>query len=215
MTVKIYFIRHGQSYANLPENENYHPDAGLSELGQKQAQALAQWMPTHVDPIDAIYTSTMTRAVETADALADVYHVRVREDDRLREMGNNRWDHSPLPADQLPQRFNYQPKPLNPFAQIGEGIQDGELYSHFRLRVGLFVDELLNRYKRSRILVVCHSGVIEAAVMNAFNVGMWGRVDMRVDFTSVTYLNHIADHSKTPWRLHYLNRTEHLINLDN
>lgn len=214
MTVKLYFIRHGQSYANLPENENYHPNAGLSELGQRQAQALANWMPTHVEPIDAIYSSTMTRALETAEALADVYHVRIREDDRLREMGNSRWDHSPLDHDELPKRFNYQPKPLHPFANIAEDVEDGELYSHFRLRVGLFVDDITKRYKRARVLVVCHSGVIEAAVMNAFNVGLWGRVDMRVEFTSVTYMNYISDYSKTPWRLHYLNRTEHLIGLD-
>jgi hypothetical protein len=39
----LYLIRHGQSYINLKEWQEGNVDAGLTELGQRQANALAAW----------------------------------------------------------------------------------------------------------------------------------------------------------------------------
>ncbi len=65
----LYLIRHGQSYVNLADWKPASPaewDASLTPLGQRQAAALAKWLPTAVPHADALYASTMKRAQETA-----------------------------------------------------------------------------------------------------------------------------------------------------
>jgi len=104
--VLLYFIRHGQSFVNLADWAEGNVDVGLTELGQRQAQALGRWLPTAVPHVDAIYTSTMARARETAAAATAAYALPIQFDDRLREIGNNRTDHSPWPADTLPSVYS-------------------------------------------------------------------------------------------------------------
>jgi phosphohistidine phosphatase SixA len=69
----LYMIRHGQSYVNLRDWQDGNIDAGLTELGQQQAAALAEWIPSAIPQVDALYASTMARARETAEPLAKVY----------------------------------------------------------------------------------------------------------------------------------------------
>jgi len=76
----LYFVRHGQ-YERSPE----HPDGTLTELGRLQAETLA----TRIQdlPLDAIWASTMYRAQETAQIIADRHfpHLEVQRSVLLRE----------------------------------------------------------------------------------------------------------------------------------
>ena len=57
----LYLIRHGQSFVNLKDWKGGNLDAGLTELGQRQAAALARWLPSQLPTFDALYASTMQR----------------------------------------------------------------------------------------------------------------------------------------------------------
>jgi len=59
----LLLIRHGQSFVNLEDWEDGYVDAGLTPLGQRQAEKLAQWLAANVQ-LDALYTSTMARTLE-------------------------------------------------------------------------------------------------------------------------------------------------------
>src|SRR5690606_35209287 len=101
----LYLIRHGQSYVNLPDWSGTNWDQPLTELGRRQAGALAAWLPQRLPAVDTIYASTMARARETAAPLAEVYNMPISFEDRVREIGNNRYDHVPWSADEQPGRF--------------------------------------------------------------------------------------------------------------
>ena len=66
----LYLIRHGQSHVNLPDWNGGNADEGLTELGTRQASALAQWMIAALPDVDIIYVSTLRRALETAEQLS-------------------------------------------------------------------------------------------------------------------------------------------------
>ena len=68
----LFLIRHGQSYVNLPDWSGANWDQPLTELGQRQATALAIWLPQRVEQVAAIYASTMLRARETVAPLASM-----------------------------------------------------------------------------------------------------------------------------------------------
>jgi broad specificity phosphatase PhoE len=102
----LYLIRHGESWVNIRDPHPDQPqDAGLTELGQRQAAALAEWMVKETPQINVLYTSSRRRTQETAQFIADTYGCNMLNDDRLREIGNNRIDHSPLPNDALPRQY--------------------------------------------------------------------------------------------------------------
>lgn len=62
----IYLVRHGEAAASWGE----HPDPGLSENGQMQAEAVAKTLMGK--PIDHALTSPMARCQATAAAFADL-----------------------------------------------------------------------------------------------------------------------------------------------
>jgi broad specificity phosphatase PhoE len=61
-------------------------DTQLTDLGISQARDLGQWMRKQEISIDAIYASTLSRAYNTAQLIAESYDaMEVIGDDRLRE----------------------------------------------------------------------------------------------------------------------------------
>jgi len=204
----LYLIRHGQSYVNLPDFEDGNVDAGLTPLGQQQAQRLGPWLKKHVPDVDVIYSSTMKRARETAAPIIAAYSIEARYDDRLREIGNNRRDHSAWPNDALPTygEFWGSEAPFKPITRE----PDSESLSHFRARVGAFIEETLERHRQQTILVVCHGGVIDLAYDHIFNIGPWRRTEVHVWNTGITHFEYVDHPDREKWRLYFHNRVEHL-----
>ena len=89
--MRIIFVRHG------------HPDYAhdcLTELGRKHAAAAA--LRLQDEGIEAIYSSTHGRAMETASHLADALHLPVTGCDFMREINWGSVDGDPLFADGHP-----------------------------------------------------------------------------------------------------------------
>lgn len=205
----LFLIRHGQSYVNLPDWTEGNVDVGLTDEGKRQAAALASWLPTKVPAAKAIYCSTMKRAVETATPLQEVYSVPLTFEDRLREIGLNRHDHTPWPNEQLPAYGGIWGSQI-PFDNITPDTVGGESYMHFRVRIGAFMEQMVVRHRDDTIIAVCHAGVIEAALDHIYNIGPWRRSEAWTSNTGVTYFQYVAHAARETWRLRYHNRTNHL-----
>lgn len=207
----LYVIRHGQSFVNLKEWENGNQDAGLTPAGHSQAAALAAWLPGHLPQVDAIYASTMRRAVETVTPLAQAYGHPIHFDDHIREIGNNRLDHTPYPNDALPQDFADFWASERPFATVTPVADQGETLMHFRARVGIFLESLVAVHRAQTVIAVCHGGVIDVLFDNIFNVGPYRRCEVWTSNTGVTNFQLVENPGREVWRLHSQNRIDHLL----
>lgn len=88
--MKVYIVRHGQSLGNAKHVLLGHTDLDLSELGYKQARATAEAMrDIH---IDAIYSSDLIRAYNTAKPHAELRGLSVIADRGLRECYIGAWE---------------------------------------------------------------------------------------------------------------------------
>jgi probable phosphoglycerate mutase len=212
--VQLYLVRHGQSYVNLKDWANGNTDEGLTDLGQAQAQRLGAWLPTHLSKIDALYASTMKRARETVATIVGTYGVEIQFDDRLREIGNNKADHSPWPNDALPKDYADYWATARPFAPSALNVESSESYMHFRIRVGMFVEDLIERHLDQIVVVVAHGGVVEAVFDHVFNIGPWRRCEVWDHNTAITHFEFVEHAGRETWRLHYHNRIEHLAGLE-
>ncbi len=83
---KILFIRHGQTDGNIEERvEGSGSDTPVNAVGKEQAYKVAQLLKQRGDKIDALYSSDLKRARETASFIAKAFWLPVILDSLLRE----------------------------------------------------------------------------------------------------------------------------------
>jgi broad specificity phosphatase PhoE len=82
--VRLLLIRHGESEGNAADRIQGVRDEPLTATGRAQATALAQRLRQGYD-IGAIYSSSLSRARQTADIIAAALGLPVICDDRLQE----------------------------------------------------------------------------------------------------------------------------------
>ena len=89
---RLIFVRHGQSEANV---EAYFGgkiiDAPLTELGQRQAEIMAKYVLNKYK-IDEVYSSTLSRAVNTAEKVSNALNLEIHKDIRLNEIDGGLWN---------------------------------------------------------------------------------------------------------------------------
>lgn len=87
---EIYIIRHVQAEGNLYRMCQGHWDGGVTPLGVKQRDALAErFKDIH---IDALYSSDLYRARFTASAITKYHALPVNMEPRLREINLGPWE---------------------------------------------------------------------------------------------------------------------------
>ena len=87
---RIILERHGQSLGNAARRYLGHTNLGLSELGKEQADAACEYLKN--ERIDAIYSSDLTRAYETALPHAVLRNMTVNTSKELRELFIGDWE---------------------------------------------------------------------------------------------------------------------------
>lgn len=87
----LLLVRHGESVANLEDRFAGHWDAALTPRGHAQAEKTAEYIAEHYR-IDAIYNSSLRRARETAQHLADRLGMPLRPHDGIREIYAGAWE---------------------------------------------------------------------------------------------------------------------------
>jgi len=80
----LYLVRHGESTHNAEQRIQGQSDAALSELGRRQSEAVADALAKL--PIDAVYSSPLCRAMETAQLVATKHGLAVHADPLLMEL---------------------------------------------------------------------------------------------------------------------------------
>jgi len=146
--VELLVIRHA-----LPEAEvrsDGPADPPLSALGLQQAEATAEFLAD--ETVDAIVTSTMRRAIQTGQPLADRLGLTLKRLDGLKESDHRRSSYTPaedMDADHEVIR-EFMEDPLRMFS-------DG--YEPFRDRVQKTFDEIVASQRGRTVAVFCHSMV--------------------------------------------------------
>ncbi len=146
--MELLVIRHA-----LPEAEvrsDGPADPPLSALGIQQAEATAEFLAD--ETVDAIVTSTMRRAIQTGQPLADRLGLTLKRLDGLKESDHRRSSYTPaedMDADhEVIREFMEDPHRM---------FSDG--YEPFRDRVQKTFDEIVASQRGRTVAVFCHSMV--------------------------------------------------------
>jgi broad specificity phosphatase PhoE len=88
---EIVIVRHGESLANLNRIMIGQTDIDLSERGREQARLTAEFL--RGEHFDAIYSSDLVRAYNTAVPNAEIHNLPIIKDEGLRETYVGDWEY--------------------------------------------------------------------------------------------------------------------------
>ena len=86
---KVMLVRHGETDWNRKEVFRGRIDVELNQNGREQARALAD--ATRIFQIDAIYSSPLSRSLETAKIVADVHDLDVKIANGFIDLHYGKW----------------------------------------------------------------------------------------------------------------------------
>lgn len=160
----LYCIRHGETTYNAEGRIQGQLDTPLSELGKKQALAVAKALAGQ--PIELVISSPLSRAYTTAQPLAAGLGVDIRTDDRLKEINAGIFQNL-VPAE-MAERF---PEETAKWKSHDPDyvIPNGESRRMLMQRGAAALDELL-RSQLKVAAVVAHGGLLTAAFKGLLGV---------------------------------------------
>ena len=154
-TTRLYLVRHGAT--QLSAEDRFAGDIGvdLSADGRSQAERLAVRVRDH--SISAIYSSPLSRAVETARIIATGCGLEPRVSDGLREIHHGHWEG--LTRQEVETRFaaEYAAWEEDPFTFAPEG---GESGVSVLARALPALREIVVRHAGLNVLAVSHKATI-------------------------------------------------------
>jgi broad specificity phosphatase PhoE len=159
----ILLARHGESDWNRTERWQGWTDRPLTPRGREQARGLAARLEEA--ELDAVYSSDLQRARETAEIVAQSKHLTVETTPDLREVDVGSW--SGLTRAEAEARF---PALYARWLKGAEGWDDGESYEQMSERVVRAILRIAREHDGQRVLVVAHGGSIRAVHAAALGV---------------------------------------------
>ena len=138
-------------------------DPELSDAGLAQAQYLAKYLAS--EHLDAIYTSPMRRAVQTAEPLAAATSLPLILVDDIAELDRNASEYVPVEELRATNDPRWQQMVNNEW-----GTSD-ETQDQFDTRVHVAIDSIVERHAGQRVVVVCHGGVINSYLTEVLGLG--------------------------------------------
>jgi broad specificity phosphatase PhoE len=156
--MRIYFVRHGESTGNV-QGVHQHSGEELTSKGLQQAKTLAKRFAKI--SVDAIFSSSYTRARQTAEEIAKVTRHKVIFTSLLTEVKR--------PTEIEKRKFN-DPEAVRIKNLIREHVDDPEWhfsdeenFYDFKERIEEFLVYVSKR-KEQRLAVVCHGFVMRMIV---------------------------------------------------
>ncbi len=157
MTV-LFLIRHAiNDFVKDGKLAGWLPDIHLNEEGHRQAEQLAARMEKI--KLDAIYSSPLERAVETAEYLARPRELEVQKCQELGEINLGEWQGQKI--EELSKTEGWRMFQVYPSGSCPPG---GETGQHMQMRVVDEIETICARHPEGIVAVVSHSDPIKAIV---------------------------------------------------
>ena len=201
---KIYLVRHAEAAGNKQRFFQGHMDGKVSENGRAQLERLSKRFETiH---LDALYSSPLSRAVETAKAVNSGSGLEIVTDDRLMEINGGvfegvAWAELPVRFPEEAERWSLRPWEFAP--------ENGEAMTHVMARMQQMLEDIGRRHEGGTVGAVSHGCAIRAALCAVMHGDILRLNDVDwCDNTAVTLL--IWEDGRL--RLEWANDNSHLDN---
>lgn len=179
---RIFLIRHGETLWNKETRYQGQLDIPLSKEGEQQAWKLANVF--REEKIEAIYSSDLTRAINTAKIINKFHNKKVAITPLLRELCFGKWEGKTYEELMKEEKDEYTKWLDNPFCLQPPG---GESLSELINRVDYILSEMARSHKGNKnILVVTHGGPIKAVISAILGINTEAFFKIKIGNASIT-----------------------------
>ena len=199
--IQIILVRHGRTAWNKDKIFRGTKDVPLDEVGQQEAALAGEWLKG--ENIQAAYASPLSRAMDTARAIAQHHGVSVQELPGLIDINYGDWQGVPLAEVKVKYVDLYRQWETAPQTVR---FPNGETLDEVRARALAAVDEVMTLNPDKTILLAAHRAVnkvLIAAFLGIDNSHYW-RIGQ-----DTTAINRFAGVGNT-WHIQLVNDTCHL-----
>jgi broad specificity phosphatase PhoE len=198
---EIYLVRHGQTEWNAQLIFRGRKDIPLNEVGHKQARALAGALKDR--NIDAIYTSPLRRALETAQPVATLFDLEAVPVQGLIDINYGEWEG--VSHDEIKRRYTHQYAQWEKRPELVQFPQ-GETLDAVKERAFGALTDIARKNPARSVLIISHrviNKVLLCALLGISNAHFW---EIRQDTGCIN----IMDYSRDRFVLCAMNDTCHL-----
>ena len=196
----LWLVRHGETEWNATKRVQGHSDVPLNELGERQAQALAERLEGA--KFDEVYASDLSRAYRTAQICFRT--ASIQKDERLREIHLGEFEGRDWTTFDEAERLQASVWFMGPY---DERVPGGESSDDLQARARAWLNSLP---RQGRVIAFAHGGVIATMLYSVVGrppargfdePGGWGfrlkntsisRLHISKSFTTVETVNDYA-----------------------
>lgn len=166
--MKLFLVRHGESESNRLGYFAGQLDAPLTELGHKQAVRVATFFQGMA--VDAVYASTLSRAMDTARPTAQMLGLPVIPEPGMREVSAGVWE-----GMRFTELSKVSPEQYHLWnTDIGSVcFPNGESVEEAALRAQSALVKIAEERPNDTVIVASHGGIIRALL------ALWEHGDVR------------------------------------
>lgn len=198
MKTTVFLLRHGETQFNAEKRVQGQLQNPLNAKGKKQAKELHHFFETV--PVDAVYSSPLKRAIQTAKTVFPEHEIQTETGFREREYGvleGMKWENAE-------KRY---PKELKQYEKNRDLTLEGaESTEHVQERAKKSIEKIITQHNGKKIAIVGH-GFLNKALLAA--VLGWSKEKMAKTHQFNASINELVFENKK-WRLVKTNSTEHL-----
>jgi broad specificity phosphatase PhoE len=160
VVTRLFLARHGETDWNRQGRWQGQENVPLNAAGREQAMALSASLKK--EPLAAVYSSTLRRAIETAQVVAAQHKLNVCRDERLNEINLGDWEG--LTRKEIKTRY---PELLEQWEADPYGVKppNGESIAEVERRVIAVLQEIALAYPGETVCLIGHkvtNGIIRS-----------------------------------------------------
>lgn len=182
---RIYIVRHGTTEWNQGEIFRGRVDIKLNDTGRAEAQALADYF--RPIQLQAIYSSPLSRAWETAQAVADGRELEITPDPSFIDIDFGEWHGLPLKEVKEKYPAIYRAWREEPHTVT---FPKGESLEQVRHRAWAGLQTIINKSIDQTILIVSHRVVTKLIICSALGLDNSHFWQIKQDTTAVNCLEY-------------------------
>lgn len=164
---RVVAIRHGETAWNVDTRIQGQLDIELNDTGRDQARRLARVLAA--EDLQAVYSSDLQRALQTARVLAERAGVPLQADASLRERGFGAFEG--LTWSEIEQRHPEESRRWRQ-REAGFAPPGGETLAAFYARAVEAIAAIAARHRGQHIALVTHGGVLDALYRAAARIAL-------------------------------------------
>ena len=163
---RLIIVRHGESLYNLERRYTGQTDVPLTEKGITQAKITAEYVLKNYK-IDTVYSSDLSRAVDTTRPVAEPLGHTIKTDPRLREIFAGRWQG--LLFSEVKEVYKEEYELYQRDKNVGRTL-DGESMIDVRDRAYAAIKDIAEKNDGKTVFIATHNGPLMAIQSPIYNI---------------------------------------------